>query len=152
MKHLVGINEDQKHKNYYRDLPFTKEQLDKMDYREIYYDLRTDLIQKSRPDYDRKCNELDIYLKIRFKQKEFDMYAEWLRKSQITDKVSKEDGFYQDFYVDKSKGENYFTETDMGTYKLLCQVVDKLGGPEKYYQMLLKQDIDKLGESQYGLY
>lgn len=112
MKHLQTINENQKHKNYYRDLPFTKEQLDKMDYREIYYDFRTDLIQKRRPDYDRKCDEIDIYTKIRFKEMQFDMYAEWLRKSLITDTVSKADGFYQDFYFDKLKND-YFTETDM---------------------------------------
>ncbi len=150
MKHLQPM--DKMHKNFYRDFNFCKEELDKLSYQEITYDLRIDLIQKSRPDYKRKCDELEIYVNIRFKEKELDMYAEWLRKSKITDKVLKKDGYYQDFYVDKEKNDDKFTETEMGTFKLLSKVVDSMGGPEKYYNTILKSNIDKLGKSVYGLY
>ena len=136
-------------RNFYRDLDFTKKVLDSLSEKELS-DLRMDLITKKRDDYDQKCNELEIYTKIRFKNKQFDMYNEWVRKSKITDKVYKEDGFYQDFYFDKDNND-YFTETEMKTYKLLAEVIESFGGNEAYYKILLNSEIKKIG-SKYSLY
>ena len=132
------------------DFIFNKDNLDRLSYNEIK-DLRYDLIIKSKNDYKQKCEELEVYNKIRFKEKEFDQYNEWIRKSKITKIVKKEDGFYQDFYHDELK-DDYFTETEMKTYKLLVEVIEMFGGQEKYYQKMLKNDIDKIGDSKYNLF
>lgn len=78
------------------------------------------------------------------------MFNEWFRKSKITDKVYKKDGFYQDFYFDKVDNE-YFTETEMQTYKILTEAIKAFGGNEAYYKILLDSEIKKIG-SKYSLY
>jgi hypothetical protein len=136
-------------KNFYRDIAFTKEVLDSLSENELS-DLRMDLIVKNREDYKQKTDELEIYQKIRFKDKELNKFNEWSRKSKITDMVYKKDGFYQDFYLDKTDNE-HFTETEMKTYKLLDEVIKSLGGSEAYYKISLDSDIKKTG-SKYKLY
>jgi hypothetical protein len=136
-------------KNFYRDIAFTKEVLDSLSEDELS-DLRMDLIVKNREDYSQKVKELEIYQKIRFKDKELNKFNEWSRKSKITDMLYKKDGFYQDVYSDKIDNE-HFTETEMKTYKLLDEVIKSLGGNEAYYKISLDSDIKKTG-SKYKLY
>ena len=149
MKYLRKINEmlDRKFLNGFN---FCKEELDKLSTSEIS-EVRFDLIKNSRPDYKRKCSELEIYINDRNPEIQIDMYNEWLRKSKITKRVLKSDGFYQDFYHDEVKN-NYFTDSEMETFKLLIDVVESFGGPESYFRNLRDKEVKRLGDSQYGLY
>lgn len=134
----------------FKGFDLNKEELDKLSYKEVL-SLKVYMIEKSIDDYKRKTDEVELYMKIRFKEREIDMYNEWERKSKITKKVSKADGFYDDFYHDEQK-DGYFTQTEMDTFKLLTELIDKFGGQDAYYNMMLDQDKSKLGESKYGLY
>lgn len=149
MKYLRKINE-MLDKKFINGFNFCKEELDKLSTSEIS-EIRFDLIRNSRPDYKRKCDELEIYINERNPEIQINMYNEWLRKSKISKRVSKADGFYQDFYHDEVKN-NYFTDADMKTFKLLLDVVESFGGPVSYFKHLRDNEIKKLGDSQYGLY
>jgi len=128
---------------------FNKENLDKLSYDDIKY-LRLYLIERSIDDYSRKVDELEVYLKIRYKEIEIDMYNEWTRKSKITKRVSKADGFYDDFYHDEVKNV-YFTELEMDTYKLLSEIALN-HGLDVYYNKMVEVSKNKLGESKYEVY
>ncbi len=149
MKYLRKINE-MLDKKFLNDFNFCKEELDKLSTSEIS-EVRFDLIRNSRPDYKRKCSELEVYINDRNPKIQIDMYNEWLRKSKITKRVSKADGFCQDFYHDEVKN-NYFTDSEMETFKLLIDVVESFGGPESYFRNLRDNEVKRLGDSQYGLY
>lgn len=47
---------------------------------------------------------------------------------------------------------NYFTDSEMETFKLLIDVVESFGGPESYFRNLRDNEVKRLGDSQYGLY
>lgn len=133
----------------FKSFEFNKENLDKLSYDDIKY-LRLYLIERSIDDYSRKVDELEVYLKIRYKEIEIDMYNEWISKSKITKKVSKADGFYDDFYHDEIKNV-YFTELEMDTYKLLSEMALNYG-LDVYYNKMVEVNKIKLGESKYEVY
>ena len=149
MKYIRRINE-KLDKKFLNNFNFCKEELDKLSLSEIK-EVKLDLVLNNRPDHERKRNEIDIYINDRNPDININMYNKWLRKSKITKRVSKSDGFYDDYYHDEVDND-YFTELDMGTFKFLVEVVYSFGGPEAYFKHIRNDEIKKLGKSKYGLY
>lgn len=120
-----------------------KSELDLLSYEELQ-DYKSVRVQKDNPDF-RYCDELGLYMDIRFKSTVYAQYDEYIRLSKI-DAEFNEYGMFTDSITGKT-----YSRVDQESHKLLAKVLEG-DGKDALYNHSINSTRVKLGTSQYELY
>lgn len=95
---------------------------------------------------DRLGKEIDFYCMVVYKQQQISLYKEWMRLADL-DETASAIGFIYDPLT-----EQFFTEIQYATFKLLRYLINEAGGTEGFYNHQASAVIKQLKKSEFNIY